>query len=373
MAAWAGVTGDPSEFSLCPLTVTPPGGASLLCAHSETTGGSLTIGSTTSSISNNPDTADFGGYSPSGLGFVGPEALVTPTNGLIFGGPAQEVPGGLLGITGLPALSPNDVTASIELAGPITPATVVDPTATNAFFCATGSLNSCFGSPSPSSVLTIPIKIHLNNALLGPNCYIGSNATPIVLNLEETPTSAPVNSTGGPGGNALIVTGVEVADTTFAAPGASGCAAIGLVNIDEAIDLKVGLPSASGKNSVVIDESAEVIAAQFLLPPTPTPTATATNTATATDTPTATATATATATPTVTATQTFVATQDCDRDRDEHRNSDGHKYCDRDCDSHGNRNANAPPEHQTGEHDVLQGGGGTDQHQQQEHDGDQSE
>ena len=32
--------------------------------------------------------------------FLGPEAIVTPTNGEVFGGPGQVVPGGLLGLTG---------------------------------------------------------------------------------------------------------------------------------------------------------------------------------------------------------------------------------------------------------------------------------
>jgi Abnormal spindle-like microcephaly-assoc'd, ASPM-SPD-2-Hydin len=312
-AAWASVTGDPSEFSLCPINFTPPNGESLLCSHSETTGGTLTIGNSTVTISNNPDTVDLGAYSNSGLGLFGVEVIVTPTNGLIFGGPAQVVPGGLLGLTGTLAplsqpLDPiNQVTSSLELAGPITPATVVDPTATTAFFCGGGPLGSCLDGPSPFSVTTIPIKVHLHNdAVLGPNCYIGSDASPIVLNLVETPTSTPQLTSGGPGGNALISTGVEVADTTFAVPGASGCGLLGV--LDAALDLKVGLPSASGKNSALIDQNGEVEAAQFLLPPTPTPTATETATATATPTAIATISATATDTATVTSTPTVAAT-----------------------------------------------------------------
>src|SRR3984957_7070388 len=191
--AYAGVTGDPSEFSLCPINFTPPNGEQLLCSHSETTGGTLTIGNSTVTISNNPDTVDLGAYSNSGLGLFGVEVIVTPTNGLIFGGPAQVVPGGLLGLTGTLAplsqpLDPiNQVTSSLELAGPITPATVVDPTATMAFFCGGGPLGNCLDGPSPFSVTTIPIKVHLHNdAVLGPNCYIGSDTSPIILNLEET-------------------------------------------------------------------------------------------------------------------------------------------------------------------------------------------
>ena len=131
------------------------------------------------------------------------------------------------------------------------------------------------------------------------------------MNLVETPTSTPQLTSGGPGGNAFISTGVEVADNTFAVPGASGCGLLGA--LDAALDLKVGLPSASGKNSALIDQDGEILAAQFLLPATPTPTATQTATATPTDTPTATdtpmATATATAIATLVATATATATR----------------------------------------------------------------
>ena len=258
--SWAGVTGDPSEFNLCPTSFVKPATSTfLLCSHSETTGGEIVIGNSTVSISNNPDTVDLGSYPTTRFGFLGPEAIVTPTNGQVFGGPAQVVPGGLLGLTGILAplskpLDPiNKVTSSIELAGPITPSTVVDPTAMTAFFCATGSLDSCFGAPSPATVLRMPIKVHLHNITLGPNCYIGSNANPIVLNLQETPTSAPVESGVG---NATVVSGVEVADDTFAVPGASGCGLLG--TLDLALDLKVGLPSPSGKNAALIDEDGEI-------------------------------------------------------------------------------------------------------------------
>jgi hypothetical protein len=174
----------------------------------------------------------------------------------------------LIGITGVlgKVLSPldpiNGVTASVELAGPMTAATVLDPTAVRYFFCATGAIASCFGSPSPSSAISVPIKIQLNNAVLGTNCFAGTNANPIVLNLVETPTSQPQLSTGGPGGNALVVTGAEVADNTFAVPGVTGCGTGGLFN--SIVNAKVGLPSPSGKNSVLIQQNAEVEDAQFV-------------------------------------------------------------------------------------------------------------
>jgi hypothetical protein len=180
--------------------------------------------------------------------------------------PIADNPETLLGLTGILAplskpLDPvNQVTSTIELAGPTTPATVVDPTATATFFCATGAQNACFGAPSKSTVLRVPIKVHLHNVTLGPNCYIGSNANPIVLNLNETPTSLPQFSSGGPSGNATIVTGVEVADNTFAVPGTSGCGLLG--TLDAAVNLKVGLPSPSGRNAALIDEDGEIETAE---------------------------------------------------------------------------------------------------------------
>ena len=166
----------------------------------------------------------------------------------------------------------------------------------------------------------VPIKVHLHNdAVLGPNCYIGSNADPIVLNLVETPTSSPQLTSGGPGGNAIISTGVEVADNTFAVPGANGCGLLGA--LDAALDLKVGLPSPSGKNSALIDQNGESRSCPIPVAPNPdsnsdgrppqrlpTATAVATTSATATDTATATATATVTATATATPTATATAT-----------------------------------------------------------------
>jgi hypothetical protein len=113
--------------------------------------------------------------------------------------------------------------------------------------------------PNPSIALKVPVKIHLHNLVLGPNCYIGSNADPIVLNLQETPTSRPVPSGNG---GATIVTGVEVADDTFAVPGASGCGLFG--TLDPILNLKVGLPSPSGKNAALIDEDAESEPAGFV-------------------------------------------------------------------------------------------------------------
>jgi hypothetical protein len=47
------------------------------------------------------------------------------------------------------------------------------------------------------------------------------------------------------------VSGVTLADSTFAVPAANGCGLLGV--LDLAVDLKEGLPSAAGDNSVVMN------------------------------------------------------------------------------------------------------------------------
>src|SRR4029453_12545417 len=84
-------------------------------------------------------------------------------------------------------------------------------------------------------ILTLPIKIHLVGQTidLGPSCFIGSDADPILLHPAHTDLS---NATANflafdPDGTvndngplvSIVVTGAVQGDSTFAVPGASGC------------------------------------------------------------------------------------------------------------------------------------------------------
>src|SRR5581483_6762234 len=152
-------------------------------------------------------------------------------------------------------------------------------------------------------VLTMPIKVHLQNPFLGSTCYIGSDSDPIVLRPANTVAGTfsitRFNASGAiDAGGAfprLDVIGGSQADTTFAVPGARGCGVAS--TLDTAINLKEGLPSPSGNNSLVLT-GASTYAATLADPrshypnagwdfsdgwhsavcpcPTPTPTATAT-------------------------------------------------------------------------------------------------
>ncbi|GLV50810.1 hypothetical protein TBS_13810 [Thermobispora bispora] len=91
----------------------------------------------------------------------------------------------------------------------------------------------------------VGIKLRLIHALLGPKCYIGSNSNPIRLNPQIT--SLELTSIDG-----VPVFKATAKDDTFSVPGASGCGLNwGLVNT--AVNLRAGVPSASGKNSAEFD------------------------------------------------------------------------------------------------------------------------
>jgi len=159
----------------------------------------------------------------------------------------QEVPGGVVGITGLDWLvkflgvDALKLYAVTELAG--------QPG------------NPFFDEPFP-----LPIKVHLVNPVLGNNCYVGSNSNPIQLKLSLGTTSPPPPNEPISGQSPEIVLdptregvflseGGTYVDNSFAAPAASGCVLTLLgflpVNISGLVNTQAGLPSAAGTNETV--------------------------------------------------------------------------------------------------------------------------
>jgi sugar lactone lactonase YvrE len=124
-------------------------------------------------------------------------------------------------------------------------------------------------------IISLPMKIHLQNPALGPSCFIGSNQNPIVLHPQNNDVSNAI-SVGGfftfdPNGvpdplgpiTALQITGAVQGDDTFAVPGAEGCGPNGDGSLDALVNAVVGLPSPSGNNHLVLDDASSSIA----LPP----------------------------------------------------------------------------------------------------------
>ena len=110
--------------------------------------------------------------------------------------------------------------------------------------------------------LTMPVRLKLSNPLLGDDCYIGSVSNPINLHLTTTgnPPSEPIGEFPG-----AVFPAVPHSDAVFAAPGASGCGPLGALNW--AVNLRGGVPAASGKNSLTTSSDVYAVAARKVRPP----------------------------------------------------------------------------------------------------------
>lgn len=172
---------------------------------------------------------------PSSMMLAGGEVPAThdwfPDSGWLHASPIT-VPGGALG-TGSEDFGPLGITAHVEEAG-------------TSQMTGTGIANLGF---------RMPVKLKLSNPLLGNNCYIGSDDDPIVFSLdidENTISSDPsrhgsIEDTVGGG---TYYTDVEGFGDDFSVPEASGCGAI--APMDWAVNLRAGLPSPAGSNSISI-------------------------------------------------------------------------------------------------------------------------
>jgi hypothetical protein len=249
-------TGVWAKFNDC--TLNKP--QTILCLYSETTSGSLTIGSKTTPISKTPVVLQGGvtvNPATEELIFLGAEDGNTLTK------VPQPVPGGLLGVTAptwwpkfLQDLFNNTinngftgVTATMELAGPAS-SVHVNPAALIV---------------QEGTALEMPVKVKLDNPFLGSSCYIGSNSSPIVLKLTTGTTSPPppnkpisgsvksVLPEPGSGGTIEKIDDAKLVDNSFSVPGANGCGGLFSFLIDPFVNSIVGIPSAAGKNTAILE------------------------------------------------------------------------------------------------------------------------
>ncbi|HET6997568.1 MAG TPA: hypothetical protein VFI03_03180 [Solirubrobacterales bacterium] len=159
----------------------------------------------------------------------------------------QPVPGGLIGLTGYQWLDelldqPQlKLYATVELAG--------QP----------GNLLQ--------EALPLPVKVHLQNPVLGSNCYVGSDANPLMLNLALT--KEPDFNPDPARPSVERFTGGSVADSAYAVPGASGCQLeLGpfQVPISKAVNSAYGLPAAAGTSEAALDFDLSLVSPAIVYP-----------------------------------------------------------------------------------------------------------
>lgn len=238
-------TGEFEVFGECPLNRETMEN----CVYSVTEGGSVTIGAKTVPIEN--PTILQGGFegAEDKIQFYGAE------NGDTLSKTPQPVPGGLVGVTapkwwplflqnwfnGLIEEGFTGVNAIVELAKPATDI----------------KLNTENLLNQEGTTLGLPVKVKLENLILGNNCYIGSPSSPIQINLTTGVSGSLEGSFGELIFNEtftmITISGAELVDSTFAVPAAKGCGGLFSLFVDPLVNSILGTPTESGENAATLE------------------------------------------------------------------------------------------------------------------------
>jgi len=246
-----------SVFSDCP--VETPGVE--LCTYGLTTSGEFALGSTKVPI--NKTITLQGGAIPTG---VNPKEyfLVPAKDGNSLSKTELNVPGGLLDFVNCEEIKGKGLFETLERATckaifengttGVTEVTELVATTSNPAI-----LNLVALSTEEGTALTLPVRVHLKNPLLGNSCFIGSEKSPVQLHL----TTGKSGTLKGNRGEAETLEEKEqvmlrlfensLVDNTYTAPVAEGCGEFFSFLIDPIVDAKLGLPSAAGKNKAVLN------------------------------------------------------------------------------------------------------------------------
>ncbi len=183
----------------------------------------------------------------------------------------QPVPGGLAGLINCKEISNILLRISCEVTFE-NGLTGVNATTELAAPAGSIGLNEANLIQETGIALSLPVKVHLENPFLGSECYLGSNASPIVLELTTGTTSPekPNNPIKGKlgtisvigGGYILKISNNSLVNNSFAAPGVSGCGGLAASILDPLIDGKLGLPAGNGHNTAILTGTLEQAGAE---------------------------------------------------------------------------------------------------------------
>jgi hypothetical protein len=256
-------SGEFAKFNYCPSTKAEV----KKCLYSVTNGGTIILGKKTTPIVNKVTLQ--GGY-----GKANSETHIAPfyeaTNGITLSKTPQPVPGGLAGLINCKEISNfleriacelvfenglTGVNATLELAKPASEIQISEYNLLT----------------EEGLALKLPVRVHLENPFLGSSCYVGSSGSPLTWNLTTGETSPPAGFKPLKGTSGLLelkeedeiaqLTGNELVDNTWTAPGASGCGEAFSIIIDPILDLALGTPSKAGENSAILKNTIDVATA----------------------------------------------------------------------------------------------------------------
>lgn len=193
------------------------------------------------------------------------EHFYAATNGETLSKTPQPVPGGLTGLVNCKEISLSWLRASCEsiFENGLTGVNATLELARPASEIIVSESNLAGRS---GTALQLPVRVHLENPLLGSTCYIGSSSTPLLWKLTTGTTkppagTAPISGTSGKlefieNEEIAQFSGVKLVDNTWSAPGAVGCGGFPAEYIlDPIINASVGVPSAAGKNAAILENT----------------------------------------------------------------------------------------------------------------------
>jgi hypothetical protein len=259
--AAAKLTGPYVQFQQCPYT----NPAVEKCLVAVTESGEVVLGSKKVPIVN-PVTIQ------AGLGEVDTTTsfapFFAPKNGITISKAPQPVPGGLAGLINCKEIKEPFVRFTCELALE-NGVTGVNSTLELARPVNEAQISQLHLAEGQGVAIKLPVKFHLENPLLGANCYVGSSSSPIIWELTDGKTAPPPPNesiTGSPGHFTFpeegLITETEntlLVDNAWSAPGATGCGGpLVELALDPVIDVASGLPAAAGKNTAILESDAAV-------------------------------------------------------------------------------------------------------------------
>ncbi len=257
-SALAVPTGEYSVFAHCPMT-TAQG-----CIYGQTEHGEFVVGKKKVPITKTITLQ--GGFTENRE--TGEQKFVGATGAETMSKTPQNVPGGLTGLVNCHEITGFEL---LDILARVTCETVLEKGLTEV-----NATSELAASPSAIGInetnlltekgiaLSLPVKIHLENALLGSECYIGA-AKPVVIELTTGTTAPPAPNTpikGAKGaqstneeGTILTLTGNRLVNNSFAAPEVEGCGGLLAPILDPIIDSQLGVPSASGNNTAILEST----------------------------------------------------------------------------------------------------------------------
>jgi hypothetical protein len=242
-------TGEYKQFADCPLT----NPEATNCLYATTTSGEFVIGKEKVPIVNTITLQ--GGVSKF---FSGEETVIAAEDGNTLSKTPQKVPGGLAGLVKCNEIENIILRFGCELVfeNGTTGVNAITELAAPASSIGLHTFNLL---GETGTALLLPVKVRLENPFLGSSCYIGSNAKPINIEFTTAPPGSKGELSTNKAETIITISKNILVNKTFSAPAVEGCAG-GL--LDGIVDSKLGLPSASGKNSATLKGTLQVAAAE---------------------------------------------------------------------------------------------------------------